>query len=138
MCRGRRRRGGQRVKGNSKAGWVASMRATNVDVTSAPGKPQETADGPTHGRQETLRRRTPGVYNSWEHLHEDQERGHSLQEISRDPPKFSSPQAISRRGCLSANCFDFKKYTYVCKTINVCVKLKILIKIVFKKMPWIP
>lgn len=32
-----------------------------------------------------------------------------------------------------ANCFDFLKYTYVFKTINICGKLKILIKIVFKK-----
>ena len=32
-----------------------------------------------------------------------------------------------------ANCFDFLKYTYVFKTINIGGKLKILIKIAFKK-----
>lgn len=41
---------------------------------------------------ETLGRRTPGVYNSWERLHEDQEGGHGLQETSRDLPNSPHPK----------------------------------------------
>lgn len=72
--------------------WAASMRARRDYVeglSSQESLRRRVQTGPLSRETETLRRRMPGVYNSREHLHEDQERGHSLQETSSSHPKLS-------------------------------------------------